>query len=868
MHLAVWHDYIEETTSDSRYAETIPVWQRNVSAHESNEQNLPVVFDSDNDNNDDVVTTGLSPRANWLNKRLVGHQQTCNLRSTLVHHDKRTEESWAFLRHVPEIQTNHLSPLSRCQSLLSTSTLSSRNSSTRSTKSLTFDSADDRDDPTCLLPDCHDNNCERNAHRIQPMLSPSQSLSNCPVITCDSNIDGFLRDSDRTRHILKHFTGILQCNFCADKSELFSKAPDRVNLLLTHMVKHHGVKGHPSSPVYTNRKAMKEMRGIDGSAVANCSVCTEPFTAQAFHDHLPGCILRQVFRDQKMHIEKEGAICAAKTMLLDTVPIRNPHESETIENFPSEQHLEPSIQYATSDPIDRADVSNCSRSFSLSSSQAGDSSDEETDWTEEQTSRESSPGASQLSRRLSPTKRKVVETIMQEFLRLSNSNLKAHTAAGGGSSSQSYNGGWSSNASIYSTCSSASRKRSFSGSGMTPPNDGDGDDSKKRRRSNSNTDSRQLHGELRFACPYYKRNPGRHQTFTSCRDPGFTTISRLKEHLYRRHLLPPQCHRCCATFSTDLILREHQRDPSGCEVREQVPVEGFDKDQEQQLKSKKRSQTYLTEEEKWKAVYRILFPDDRDEDMPTPYIEYQPCIGQAAETSNITSFQEFSRLELPRLVRRTLEVVVEQEAQPFEDKLKERLVDIVKECQAQLVSTFQGITLGRGQIDPSSGPAVNIPAPGSSNMSVSDHAKTTHEKLTSLHGYQKGEPSNTTALSKLPMPVAARTSEIDQKVISSNSSDSGYDSAWPSANAFETYSDDCSIDRFHFTDMSECIDLGNIWRPLESQLEPQNSAAIARAAPELTNVSNMEQNMLLEMNDYGTESLFEYDTSWHVPYGP
>ncbi|KAJ4373408.1 hypothetical protein N0V83_003703 [Neocucurbitaria cava] len=90
--------------------------------------------------------------------------------------------------------------------------------------------------------------------------------------------------------------------------------------------------------------------------------------------------------------------------------------------------------------------------------------------------------------------------------------------------------------------------------------------------------------------------------------------------------------------------------------------------------------------------------------MPNPKIyasidvEYQPCTGgQAPETSsNVTQhFQEFSRLELPRLVRRTLESVIEQEAQPLEDKLKERLVDIVKECQTQLVNMFQA-TVGGG----------------------------------------------------------------------------------------------------------------------------------------------------------------------------
>jgi hypothetical protein len=55
----------------------------------------------------------------------------------------------------------------------------------------------------------------------------------------------------------------------------------------------------------------------------------------------------------------------------------------------------------------------------------------------------------------------------------------------------------------------------------------------------------------------------------------------------------------------------------------------------------------------------------------------------------VKRFQEFSRRELPRLVRQRLEVVVEREAQPLEGKLKERLVDIVKECQSQLDSLFR-----------------------------------------------------------------------------------------------------------------------------------------------------------------------------------
>ncbi|KAF2028881.1 hypothetical protein EK21DRAFT_113413 [Setomelanomma holmii] len=422
------------------------------------------------------------------------------------------------------------------------------------------------------------------------------------------------------------------------------------------------------------------------------------------------------------------------------------------------------------------------RCLSLTSSQAVDSSEEETDWTEEQTSRESSPGISQVPRRLSPTKRSIVDNVMRDFQRLFNQSLRAHTTGASSSgSSNGPNGCWSSNTSTYSTSSFASRKRSLSGGGSTPPDD-DEDESNKRRRPYSKPDSKNGGAELRYACPYYKRNPGRHQTYTSCRDPGFTTVARLKEHLYRRHLLPPQCHRCCTTFSTEVALREHQRDPAGCDVQAQVPLEGFDKDQERRLKSKKKSQNYMTEDEKWKVVYRILFPDDAETDIPTPYIEYQPCTGQVVEPSNVVRFQQFSRLELPRLVRRTLEAVVEQEAQPLEDRLKERLVDIVKECQTQLVSMFQ--TLDGSNIRPDAQPISSAVAPPTAPPA----SEPTNDPWASVVERQGGTMFQDfdTSLNNTIRPSLANAAPDFQMTVampkhptSSNSSDSGYDSTWP-----------------------------------------------------------------------------------------
>ncbi|KAJ2896487.1 hypothetical protein MKZ38_005475 [Zalerion maritima] len=68
----------------------------------------------------------------------------------------------------------------------------------------------------------------------------------------------------------------------------------------------------------------------------------------------------------------------------------------------------------------------------------------------------------------------------------------------------------------------------------------------------------------RLACPFFKRSP-----------------QRIKEHLYRHHLLPPHCRRCHTLFPSDDDdtpgtdrLHAHQRANTPCELRTASPPEG------------------------------------------------------------------------------------------------------------------------------------------------------------------------------------------------------------------------------------------------------------------------------------------------------
>lgn len=63
---------------------------------------------------------------------------------------------------------------------------------------------------------------------------------------------------------------------------------------------------------------------------------------------------------------------------------------------------------------------------------------------------------------------------------------------------------------------------------------------------------------------------------------------------------------------------DHQRTNEPCPLREMEYVEGFDAAQERSLKSRKRAGQTLSEAEKWRRVFKILFPHVLDDDIPSP----------------------------------------------------------------------------------------------------------------------------------------------------------------------------------------------------------------------------------------------------------
>ena len=87
-----------------------------------------------------------------------------------------------------------------------------------------------------------------------------------------------------------------------------------------------------------------------------------------------------------------------------------------------------------------------------------------------------------------------------------------------------------------------------------------------------------------------------------------------REHLYRQHPLPTFCTRCGTTFTQDSELVAHSRLALACRARVFDPPDGFSKEEERMLRCKRKAAG--CEENKWRNMYRVLFLDDEDDEMP------------------------------------------------------------------------------------------------------------------------------------------------------------------------------------------------------------------------------------------------------------
>ncbi|KAK4164609.1 hypothetical protein QBC43DRAFT_300104 [Cladorrhinum sp. PSN259] len=275
---------------------------------------------------------------------------------------------------------------------------------------------------------------------------------------------------------------------------------------------------------------------------------------------------------------------------------------------------------------------------------------------------------------LSTYQRQVVDSLMREFGAL------FCQKSGGGSGGVSASAGTSSAASQGSGRSSPRRtdtREESSGDRRLPNMPGSGGGNQGLTSIEENVGSIPIR---KLACPYYKREPWKHNKHRSCTGPGWPAIHRVKEHITRVHPLPIYCRRCGDQFASDEDLDTHSQADQACEAKRFDKPEGFSKDQERLLKRKRKAEA--SDEEKWRAIYRILFPDDDENDIPSPYYDSEDAVG-------FDQYERYLRREVPRVVRRRLEISAAAIAVPVENELRAQLVDIIRSSQAEAFEGFR-----------------------------------------------------------------------------------------------------------------------------------------------------------------------------------
>ncbi|KAI1471137.1 uncharacterized protein F4812DRAFT_467345 [Daldinia caldariorum] len=175
-------------------------------------------------------------------------------------------------------------------------------------------------------------------------------------------------------------------------------------------------------------------------------------------------------------------------------------------------------------------------------------------------------------------------------------------------------------------------------------------------RGDSKRAKKDVESERKFACPFYKNDPKAHRKHRSCAGPGWTSLHRLKEHLYRAHRLPKHvCPRCYDSFDDGKDLADHIRALVPCKILDIVLVlQGIDEVTEAKLKVRRKNCPGMTDEQRWAEIYKILFPNANLNAMPTPYYDGNDSLGfsKRAEWKKV---ETRLKKELPKYVQKKVE---------------------------------------------------------------------------------------------------------------------------------------------------------------------------------------------------------------------
>lgn len=143
----------------------------------------------------------------------------------------------------------------------------------------------------CPVQGCGRRIKDQRAHIISHRTERPQK---CPIKFCEYHTKGFARKYDQVRHTLKHFKGILACDYCSPIAPGGAVLFNYVEDFKRHLVHAHGVdlphlRVKARSPTATHAQDRH---------LGTCSSCFEQFIApRDLYHHMDDCILQRLLSD-------------------------------------------------------------------------------------------------------------------------------------------------------------------------------------------------------------------------------------------------------------------------------------------------------------------------------------------------------------------------------------------------------------------------------------------------------------------------------------------------------------------------------------------------------------------------------------------
>ncbi|RTE84035.1 hypothetical protein BHE90_001415 [Fusarium euwallaceae] len=158
-----------------------------------------------------------------------------------------------------------------------------------------------------------------------------------------------------------------------------------------------------------------------------------------------------------------------------------------------------------------------------------------------------------------------------------------------------------------------------------------GDGGRRGRKRRKGDDSAFVMGSRpRFACPYRVFEPGALNCLErGPKNPlgGCEDISRLKQHLGRRHKRSRRCNRCWKAFESDAKARTHES-LVGCD---RMSLSDFERFMDTAYESiTERFATPMSDLDGWWFIFRLLIPGMQDLDLQSLKRDYSPYYGHQA----------------------------------------------------------------------------------------------------------------------------------------------------------------------------------------------------------------------------------------------